>query len=96
VALELRTVPPAEAFNFYSHSAYTGFTAYSLDDLCELLNYVPADSVEHHMKNLDFSRWARDILGDTALAEAMAACADRLELIKITEAKRRELWQSLK
>jgi alpha-amylase len=96
VAMELRTVPPSEAFNFYTHAAYTGFTAYSLDDLCELLNYVPSDSVEHHLKNDDLGRWARDVLGDKDLGDAMEACTNRLELIKVVEGKREELWATLK
>jgi alpha-amylase len=95
-AMELRNVPPAQAFNFYTPAAYTGFTAYSLDDLCELLNYVPKDSVEHHLKNKDLSRWAQDVLGDKALAEEMAACANRLEVIDVANKKRDALWKSLK
>lgn len=96
VAMELRTVPPDEAFNFYTPTAYTGFTAYSLDDLCELLNYVPNDSVEHHLNNKDLSRWAQDVLGDKELADAMAACNSRLELLDVAGKKRDELWKRLK
>jgi alpha-amylase len=96
VAMELRTLPPAEAFHFYTPASYTGFTAYNLDDLCELLNYVPKDSVEHHLNNKDFSRWAQDVLGDKALAEAISACQNRLELIDVANKKRDELWKSLK
>lgn len=96
VAMELRTVPPEEAFNFYTPAAYTGFTAYSLNDLCDLLNYVPKDSVEHHLKNKDLSRWVQDVLGDGGLAGEMAECNNRLELVDTTTKKRDALWASLK
>jgi alpha-amylase len=95
-AMELRTLPPADAFNFYTPASYTGFTAYNLDDLCELLNYVPKDSVEHHLGNRDFSRWAQDVLGDKELADAIAACNNRLELLDVVGKKKDELWKSLK
>ncbi len=94
--MKLRTLPPEEAFNFYTNSSYTGFTAYSLDDLCELLNYVPRDSVEHHLKNNDLCHWARDVLGDKELARAMAACSSRLELLDAAVKRREELWNHLK
>ncbi|BAI62452.1 putative glycoside hydrolase [Methanocella paludicola SANAE] len=95
-AMELRTVPPEEAFQFYTSSAYTGFTAYSLDDLCDLLNYVPKDSVEHHLRNKDLSRWVQDVLGDEALAGQMDACKNRLELAEVAAKKRDALWKSLR
>jgi alpha-amylase len=95
-AMELRTMPPEQAFNFYTPAAYTGFTAYSLDDLCELLNYVPNDSVEYHIKNNNFSEWVDDVLGDRELADAVAACNSRLELLEAMGKKREELWSLLK
>ncbi len=95
-AMKLRTLPPEEAFNFYTGSSYTGFTAYSLDDLCELLKYVPGDSVEHHLKNNDLCHWARDVLGDKELARAMAACSSRLELLDAAVKRREELWKRLR
>jgi alpha-amylase len=96
IAMELRTVPPEDAFNFYTPTAYTGFTAYSLDDLCDLLNYVPRDSVDHHLKNKDLSRWVRDVLGDEALAGEMAECKNRLELADVAAKKRDALWAGLR
>jgi len=95
-AMELRTVPPEEAFQFYTSNAYTGFTAYSLDDMCDLLNYVPKDSVEHHMKNKDLSRWVQDVLGDERLAGEMEECKSRLELIDTATKKKDALWTSLR
>ncbi|AFD00851.1 Alpha-amylase/alpha-mannosidase [Methanocella conradii HZ254] len=95
-AMELRALEPAEAFHFFTPTAYTGFTAYGLDDLSDLLNYVPKDSVEHHMARGDFSRWIEDVLGDKELAEAVAACKTRLEVVEVIEKKREELWKSLK
>ncbi len=95
-AMELRTVPPAEAFNFCTQSAFTGFIAYSLDDLVDMLNYVPKDSVEYHMERQDFSRWVEDVFDDKALADTFASCKSPLELSEAATRKRNELWRRLK
>ena len=49
VAVELACLPPEKAFRFRNPVVYTGFTAYSLDDFGEMLNYVPSDSVAYHI-----------------------------------------------
>ena len=57
-------LPPEKAFRFRNPVVYTGFTAYSLDDFGEMLNYVPSDSVAYHIERGDFARWVRDVLQD--------------------------------
>ncbi len=95
-ALKLRTVVPAEAFNFNTAEASTGFTAYSLDDLCDLLKHVPEESVAYHVGRHDISGWARTTLGDRELADALDDCRNRRELAEVARNRRDELWKCLK
>jgi alpha-amylase len=95
-ALELRCLPPEQAFRFCNPVVYTGFAAYSLDDFGEMLNYVPADSVAYHAGRGDFACWVGDVLGDQALAEEVRGCGGRIELIEAIDRKRKELWGLLK
>lgn len=92
-ALELRALPPDEAFRLDGQGE---FTAYGLDDLCDMLDKAPKRSVERLMRGGDFSRWARDVLGDDALADAMAECESPQELADVAEKRRAELWAILK
>lgn len=95
-ALELRCLPPEQAFRFSNPLVYTGFAAYSLDDFGEMLNYVPVDSVAYHIGRGDFARWVEDVLKDRALAEAISGCSNRIELIEVVDRKRKELWSRLR
>ncbi|OPY28509.1 MAG: Glycosyl hydrolase family 57 [Methanocella sp. PtaU1.Bin125] len=96
VAVELRCLPPEKAFRFRNPVVYTGFTAYSLDDFGEMLNYVPSDSVAYHIKRGDFARWIRDVLKDDSLADEVSECQNRIELIEVVDRKRKELRRRLK
>ncbi|HMK47839.1 MAG TPA: alpha-amylase, partial [Methanocella sp.] len=94
-ALELRTVAPNQAFHFFNDGAYAGFTAYSLDDLADLLDHVSGDSIDYHMQRGDFSKWISDVLGDKALAADVGTCASRIELQETVDRRRTELWNDL-
>jgi alpha-amylase len=96
VALELRCLPPEEAFRFHNEVAYTGFTAFSLDDFGDLLNFVPGDSVAYHMRRGDFARWIGEVLEDRHLADEIKECNSRIELVEAVDRKRRDLWSRLK
>ncbi|WP_424358657.1 glycoside hydrolase family 57 protein [Methanocella sp. MCL-LM] len=96
VALELRCLPPEQAFRFRTPRAYTGFSAYSLDDFADLLNFVPEDSLQYHLSRDDYSVWVRDVLNDGKLAEEVAKCGNRIELLEVTDRRRKELWSRLK
>ncbi|HMK46455.1 MAG TPA: alpha-amylase [Methanocella sp.] len=94
-AMVLRTLPPREAFHFFSTSAYTGFTAYGLDDFTSLLDFAPADSIDFHMRNGDFASWIAGVLGDRDLADAVGKCTSRVELSDAVDRHRTALRASL-
>jgi len=95
-ALVLRTVPPDLAFHFFNTGAYAGFTAYSLDDMADLLNYVSGDSVDYHMQRGDFEKWISEVLGDKELAADVGKCKSRIELQETVDRQRKVLWGRLK
>jgi alpha-amylase len=96
VAMELRCLPPEKAFRFSNPVAYTGFTAYSLDDFGEMLNYVPSDSVAYHLRRGDFAAWISDVLLDGELAGQAGRCKTRIEMIEVVDRRRKELWARLR
>jgi alpha-amylase len=96
VAVELRCLPPEKAFRFHNKVVYTGFTAYSLDDFGQMLNYVPSDSVAYHIGRGDFATWIRDVLLDEELASQVEVCKSRIELIEAVDRRRKELWARLR
>ncbi len=95
-ARALRALPPELAFKFHNKGGHTGFTAYSLDDLADMLDYIPDSSVDHHMRRGDFEKWASDVLGDNELAAEMGKCESRVELQEIADKRRKVLWDRLK
>ncbi len=95
-AKALRSLSPETAFHFSCPSGFTGYTAYSLDQFCELLPIVPNDSVRNHLEQGDFACWARDILGDTELADRIRDCTERQELMNLVCERRDQLWNHLK
>jgi alpha-amylase len=95
-AMALRALPPREAFHFFTPSAYTGFTAYGLDNFANLLNFAPADSIDFHMKNGDFTNWIAGVVGDRKLAEEVGKCTNRIELSEAVDRYRKSLRASLK
>jgi alpha-amylase len=92
----LRALPPETAFGFNSHSGFIGHTAYSLDQFCELLSIVPADSIQYHLEREDFTCWIREVLGDNELAESIRNCTERQELTNLVCERRQQLWNHLK
>ncbi len=91
-ARALRTVRPEEAFHFSSPAGYIGQTAFSLDQLCDLLPVVPADSIAFHQGQGDISRWIRSVLGDEILAEDLRNVRERHEMIQVARRRQEELW----
>ena len=68
----LGTVPPTEAFLFYTDiGQYTGKSASSILDFLGKLNEVPLKSVEFHFSRGDFEKWVRETLGDMYLADRL-------------------------
>jgi alpha-amylase len=95
-ARALRSLSPENAFHFNSPSGFVGYTAYSLDQFCELVSIVPADSVRYHLERGDFSCWIAETLGDTVLAENIRDCTERQELKNLVCEWRDHLWNHLK
>jgi len=94
-AKTLRTLSPEEAFHFTSHSGYIGYAAYSLDQFCDLLRVVPADSIAFHQERGDISHWIEHTLDDKRLAEDLKGSVDRQELLEIINERRELLWSHL-
>lgn len=95
-AAELCALPPEQAFRFCNPVAYTGFSAYGLDDFADLLNYVPGDSLNYHLQRNDFQMWIESVLKDKKLAEEVSRCQNRIELLEVVEQRRKELHNRLK
>ncbi|MDP3564098.1 MAG: alpha-amylase [Methanoregula sp.] len=94
-AKTLRTLSPEEAFHFTSASGYVGYAAYSLDQFCDLLRVVPADSIAYHQERGDIANWIRHTLDDERLSEHVASCTDRQELLRMINSRREILWSHL-
>ena len=94
-AKTLRTLMPEEAFNFASAGGSVGYSAYSLDQFCDLLRVVPADSLAFHQGRGDIAGWLRQTLDDEKLAKAAEGAADRQALINAIDERREVLWSHL-
>jgi len=55
---------------------------YSLKDFTEKLKVVPVTSIEYHQERGDFSKWIRDVFGDTMLAGSIEKLKDRGETLR--------------
>jgi alpha-amylase len=95
-ARTLRTLSPETAFHFATPAGFTGYTAYNLDQFCELLNIVPEDSLRHHLERGDFTSWIKDVLADAALAEKIKDCTERQDLTNLVCEWREHLWSHLR
>ncbi len=94
-AKTLRTLTPEEAFNFSSPGGYVGYSAYSLDQFCDLLRVVPSDSIAYHQERGDIVKWIEHTLDDKKLADSVKTGADRQELLSLINERREVLWSHL-
>lgn len=95
-AKALRTLSPEHAFHFASPSGYVGYTAYNLDQFCDLVRIVPEDSIRFHLARGDFVNWITDVLDNEELAESIRDCKERHDVAKIMCEGRDLLWSHLK
>lgn len=92
----LRSLAIDNAFYFSSPVGLTGHVAFDLDQFAEMLQIVPADSIDFHQKNGDFTSWCRSQIGDEPLADAIEKAKNRQELILAADTRRQELWSVLR
>jgi hypothetical protein len=79
----LRTLPQNEAFYFFEDiNRYTGKSASSLAEFCEITKTVDKKSIIFHFDRQDFVRWAKETLHDPKLAK-------RINNIKKTKSEKR-------
>lgn len=79
----LRTLPENEAFYFFEDiDRYTGKSASSLAEFCEMTKTVDKKSIIFHFDRQDFVRWAKETLHDPKLAK-------RINNIKKTKSEER-------
>jgi len=86
-------VPPEKGFVFRLPTGETVASARTVEEFDHALATVPTASLQHHVTRGDFSRWAREVLGDPDLAAGLA----KLEATSATGApvEREELRQHL-
>jgi hypothetical protein len=65
-------LPPEKGFFFRLPNDGTVAAARTLEEFDHALASVPAASLHHHVARGDFSRWAREVLGDADLAAGLA------------------------
>lgn len=65
-------LPPEKGFFFRLPGDRTVAAAHTVEEFDHALASVPTASLEHHVAHGDFSRWARDVLGDADLAAGLA------------------------
>jgi hydroxymethylpyrimidine pyrophosphatase-like HAD family hydrolase len=64
--------PPGKEFLFRLPNDGTLASARTVEEFDQALASVPTASLEYHVARGDFSRWARDVLGDADLAAGLA------------------------
>lgn len=69
----LAELPADKRFRFRDHDGVTGQVAANTFEFHHILGLCDASVVDHHLRQHDFSRWARDSLQDAVLAATVAA-----------------------
>jgi hypothetical protein len=70
-AIREHRIPPEKGFWFRLNDG-TVAVARTLEEFDRALASVPTASLQHHVGGGDFSRWAREVLGDADLAAGLA------------------------
>lgn len=91
-------LPVPRRFYFRSPAGLTGAVAGNMEEFHHELRCASADTILQHARGGDFSRWARDVLKDLALATAFELSEQRLRAAREPgelEAARRELLTAI-
>jgi len=99
----LRTVPQNEAFYFFEDiDRYTGKSAYSLAEFCDMTKTVDKKSIVFHFKRRDFERWIKETLRDKHLAKRIRDIKKtrseerlRTQIYKVSKKRLKELNNKL-
>ncbi|RLI39182.1 hypothetical protein DRO69_14585, partial [Candidatus Bathyarchaeota archaeon] len=85
----LRTLPPNEAFYFFEDiDKYTGKSASSLAEFCDMTKTIDKKSIVFHFKRRDFERWIKETLRDPKLAKRISS----IKKIKSGERLRTQIY----
>ncbi|WP_128694371.1 alpha-amylase [Methanoculleus taiwanensis] len=95
-ARTLRSIPPEAAFHFSSKERSAGYSAYSLQELSDMLEFAPEEAIAYHRERDDFARWISDVIGDTRLGAIARDCTNRDELRTAIQNRIRESWDRLR
>ena len=99
----LRTLPQNEAFYFFENiDRYTGKSASSLAEFCEMTKAVDKKSIVFHFKRHDFERWIKETLRDKQLAKRISNIKEpkteerlRTQIYKVSKKRLEELNNKL-
>jgi transcriptional regulator with XRE-family HTH domain len=92
----LSPIPEGMEFRFYvGTDQYTGSSAKSFGEFCDLLKEVDVKAIEFHVSRGDFENWIKGVLNDVQLAQEIAELKEsklaeenlRKEIVSITAAK---------
>jgi hypothetical protein len=90
----LAPTPSEKAFNFYADIGKPlGLCAYGLQDFCDKILKVNADSIEFHVNRGDFEAWFAG-LGDTELARKVALLKEKKMVEEELRRKLHEIVES--
>jgi len=74
----LRRLPTGRGFTFFNKfDQPTEWTVQSLEEFYSTLKVVSPKSIRFHMKQGDFERWLRQVVGDEDLADKMAEISNK-------------------
>lgn len=99
----LRTLPQNEAFYFFEDiNRYTGKSASSLAEFCEMTKAVDKKSIIFHFKRHDFEKWIKETLRDPKLAKRISNIKEpktkerlRTQIYKVSKKRLEELNNKL-
>jgi len=84
-------LPPESAFHFSAAGRPAGFSAHSLEEFFDMLQFAADDVIAYHQERNDFARWIAGVLDDAPLAREVEQCTGRNDLITVVEARIRQL-----
>lgn len=94
--LSLRCISPESGFSFSSYDRSAGYTAHSLQELVDILEFAPDDVIRYHVERDDFYIWINQVVGDSKLAKDIQEIKDRRGLRMTIQERIDDLWKCLR